>query len=251
MSTDKTETTLEYSILKVPAEGGAEHTILITTSLRTATFVLRDKDQQVVTLDLLATYIDGPITPGNFTAGCISRMGGHLDTHNNRVKLTNSAVDVVPCMQGLGIGTFLFNQVVCWAKKHDPQLHVAPIRVAYKDATEDNQARRNRFYANFGILFTDNPNNDGVVDEHSLPMRVSDLIPHTSRNNKVQEQSIEKTLQQMVEKQRELEKQNRDLTQSLQGKDRVIAQRDRSNARVVRTYLVIVGALCLALLWRW
>jgi GNAT superfamily N-acetyltransferase len=251
MSTDKVETALEYSILKVPADGGTEHTILITTSIRTASFVLQSKDQQAVTLDILATYIDGPITPDNFEAGFICRMGGHVDTHNNKVKLTNSAVVVVPCMQGFGIGTFLFNQVVCWAKKHDPQLEVAPIRVAATDATEGNQTRRNMFYAHFNILFSDSPTNEGVVEAYSIPMRVSDLTPHVSKKNNIQEQSIELTLRLMVDKQRELLGQNRDLVVSLQGKDRVIAQRDRSKAGTVKTLLGIIGVLCLALWWRW
>jgi GNAT superfamily N-acetyltransferase len=235
----------------VPADGGTEHTILITTSIRTASFVLQSKDQQAVTLDLLATYIDGPITLDNFDAGFICRMGGHIDTHNNKVKLTNSAVVVVPCIQGFGIGTFLFNQVICWAKKHDPQLEVAPIWVAATDATEGNQTRRNIFYAHFNILFSDSPTNEGVVEAYSIPIRVSDLTPHVSKKNKMQEQNIELTLRLMVDKQREMLGQNRDLTVSLQGKDRVIAQRDRSKARTVKILLGIIGALCLALWWRW
>ncbi|MDF9778786.1 hypothetical protein [Pseudomonas baetica] len=251
MSIDNVENTLEYSILKVPGNGGTEHTILITTAIRTASFELQDKDQQVVTLNLLATYIDGPIPPGKFDVGFISRMGSHVDTHNKTVKLTNSAVDVVPCMQGLGVGTFLFNKVVCWAKKHDAELEVIPIRVAATDAKEGNQTRRNKFYANFGILFSDNPTNEGVVEGHSIPMRISDLTPHISQTKKMQEQSIETSLQQMVEQQRQLEDQNRELTVSLQGKDRVIAQRNRSKARTVKILLGIIGALCLALWWRW
>ncbi|MGE8063984.1 hypothetical protein [Pseudomonas sp. NPDC089569] len=251
MSTDKTEFTLDYSILKVPAEGGKNHTILITTSLKTSTFVIQETDHQVVTLDILATYLDGPITPDKFTSGLISRMGGKVDTLNKSVKLTKGSVEVVPCMQGFGVGTFLFNQVVCWAKKHDPQLQVVPIKVAYTDATEDNQIRRNKFYASFSIYFSDSPTNEGVVDAHSIPMRIADLTPHQSQKNKMQEQSVEQTLRQMCEEQYELEKQIRELTQSLQGKDRVIAQRDRSKARVVRTFLIIIGVLCLALLWRW
>lgn len=154
-------------------------------------------------------------------------------------------------MQGLGVGTFLFNQIVRWAKKYDPHFDVIPIKVAYTHATEDNQARRNNFYASFGIYFTDRLNNEGVVDAYSNPMRIADLTPHTSTKNKMKEQSIEETLQQMLDKQRVLEKGNRDLTLCLQGKDRVIAQRDRSKARTVKLLLSIIGGLCLVLLWQW
>ncbi|MGF6282203.1 GNAT superfamily N-acetyltransferase [Pseudomonas frederiksbergensis] len=247
MSIENVETTLESSILKVAADGGTEHTILITVSCRTATFELHNKDQQVVTLEVLATYIDGPFTQSNFDAGFISRMGGHLDTHNKTVKLTNAAVDLVPRMRGLGIGTFLFNKVVCWAKKHDPAINVIPIRVAATDATEENQTRRNAFYANFGILFSDDQSNEGVVEAYSNPIRVSDLKPHASKKP-MEEQTVEATLRQMVEKQRELKKQSRDLTVSLQGKDRVIAQRDRSKARTVKFLLGIIGVLGVGLL---
>jgi hypothetical protein len=136
-------------------------------------------------------------------------------------------------------------------KKHDYQLQVIPIKVAYTHATEDNQARRNNFYESFGIYFIDRLNNEGVADAYSNPMRITDLTPHTSTKNKVQEQSIEETLRQMRGEQRELEKQNRELTLSLQSKDRVIAQRDRSKARTVKFLLAIIGGLCLALLWQW
>lgn len=46
-------------------------------------------------------------------------------------------------------------------------------------------------------------------------MLITNLTPHTSTKNKVQEQSIEEKLRQMLDEQRELEKQNRELTLSL------------------------------------
>ena len=82
-------------------------------------------------------------------------------------------------------------------------------------------------------------------------MLITNLTPHTSTKNKLQEQSVEEKLRQMLDEQRELEKQNRELTLSLQGKDRVIAPRDRSKARKVKFLLAIIGELCLALLWQW
>lgn len=96
MSIDKTETTFEYLILKVPTKDGVVHTILIATSLKTSLFALLDADHQVGTLDIRATYLDGPITSDKFSSGLISRMGGHVDTLNRNVKLTNGGVDVVP-----------------------------------------------------------------------------------------------------------------------------------------------------------
>jgi hypothetical protein len=140
---------------------------------------------------------------------------------------------------------------VVWAKAHDPQLKVIAIRVTATDSTEDNQTRRNKFYANFGILFSESSTNEGVVDAYSIPMRVSGLTPHVSKKKKLQEQSIEISLRQMVGKQRKLECRNRDLTLRLQGKDRVVAQRDRSKAKAVNTLLGIIGVLCVTLWWRW
>ncbi len=163
MSTDKTEFTVDYSILKLPAGEGREHIILITRSLKTSSFFIQNADHQAITLDLLATYIDGPMPSDKISSGFISRMGGHVDTLGKKVKLTNGAVEVLPGMRGLGIGTFLFNYLVCWAKEQDPGFEVVPIKVSSPDVTESNQKRRNLFCAHFGFLFSDSPTNEGVV----------------------------------------------------------------------------------------
>ena len=64
MSTDKTEFTVDYSILKLPAGEGREHIILITRSLKTSSFFIQNADHQAITLDLLATISDNARVAG-------------------------------------------------------------------------------------------------------------------------------------------------------------------------------------------
>jgi len=71
----------------------------------------------------------------------------------------------------------MFDLIVKWALERNSSFKVVPIKVAEVDATGDNQARRNRFYANFGVAFG-SPMNEGVIGGMSDPMVVGDLKCH-------------------------------------------------------------------------
>lgn len=95
-------------------------------------------------------------------------MGGSIDSYNKLVSITNGSVMVQKNFRGLGIGSFMFDVIIKWALKLDPSFKVSTIKVAEVYATEDNQARRNKLYANFGIEFG-KPMNEGVVEGLSAP----------------------------------------------------------------------------------
>lgn len=80
-------------------------------------------------------------------------------------------------LRGLGLGTYLFTQVVLWAKQIAPHGDVQPIPL-YAQQAEDEKARdrRNGFYEKFGLTFGYRAVK-GVerAEGSSLPMKVSDL----------------------------------------------------------------------------
>jgi hypothetical protein len=77
-------------------------------------------------------------------------------------------------LKGLRIGTYLLNEIVCWAKQW-PDATVDPLLLSVQQATPDNRDRRNRFYERFGVRFVYRTE-DRFAGE-SLPMTAADLIP--------------------------------------------------------------------------
>lgn len=252
MSTHTTENTVEHQLLKIPTKSGEPHTLLITKTQSLSKFDVSGIGHRVVTLDVLSTYVSGPIPRGRFFNSFVCRMGGKVDTLNDQVKLTNGGVIIDPTyMRGLGIGSFLFDSVVRWAKDFDSLLHVVTITASDVDATEDNQERRNRFYTHFGIRFIDSPVNEGVVGGHSLPMRVADLTSYDGWKKKMQVHKVDDALRQMGDDYRALAAENVELTRSVQAKERAIAYRDNSKNRTLKVCACIIIALALTLWWKW
>jgi GNAT superfamily N-acetyltransferase len=77
-------------------------------------------------------------------------------------------------LEGQGIGTWLLNQIVVWAKRW-PEASVNQIRLTEWQGYDANKERRNRFYEQFGIefVFTDPDHRSGIA----LPMRAGALVP--------------------------------------------------------------------------
>ena len=78
----------------------------------------------------------------------------------------------LPGLEGNRIGTYLLAQIVTWAKQW-PGASVLPIELVEGQAHEENKARRNRFYEQFGLVFeyTDSGKRAGL----SRPMPVQEL----------------------------------------------------------------------------
>lgn len=253
MSKETRETTVEHELLNIPIASEQSHTILITKTLTLTNFISGEVSHRLEKIDLLATYISGPLSLRQIlNNGLVSRMGGSADTLNAKVKVTNGLVMIHPTqLRSLGIGTFLFDQVVRWAINFDPSLEVATIKAGSGDATKDNQARRNRFYANFGIRFSDNENIEDVIAGLSLPMRAKDLIPYDGWKSKLEVLTLDKSLRRMEDEHQMLREKNVELTRCIQAKERALERRDSSHRQYFKFYVCIIVALGLALAWKW
>lgn len=177
MHTEKTENLIEHYILRTSLKSEQPHYILITIKEKSSYYIDDSLQHQIGTIDIQATYLTGPTSRDNLISGHISSMGGSIDSYNKLVSITNGSVMVQKNFRGLGIGSFMFDVIIKWALKLDPSFKVSTIKVAEVDATEENQARRNKFYANFGIEFG-KPMNEGVVEGLSAPIFVQNLKSH-------------------------------------------------------------------------
>lgn len=253
MSKETRESTVNYEILKVPSPSGEPHTILITTTQTESTFMSGMRPHRLGTIEVVAKYIGGPLSRERMLhQALVSKMGGDADTLNRKVKITQGVVEIhVRALRGLGIGTFLFSKVVRWAIAFDPSLEVATIKVGSGDATAENQARRNFFYANFGLFFSDTEAVDAVVAGRLLPMHAADLIPYEGWKTKVEVLTIEQRFVQMEDEFVSLRSTNSDLTRCVHAKERALARRDTSKKQFFKFYGFIIMALGLALAWKW
>lgn len=198
MSTQHTENTVDYQILRISTGDGEQHQVLVEIRQKTNRFHEVSSEHQISTIMVKATYITGPMSSRHAPIGYLSKMEGNADTFNNLVKLTNGEVILREPFRGLGIGSFMFDIIVRWAKKLDPSTKVAPIKVGAVDATEENRERRNKFYANFGISFGV-PLNKGIIDGRSMPMTVDDLISHEAWSTKMERLDILSALRTYVD----------------------------------------------------
>lgn len=101
-----------------------------------------------------------------------------LTSHSN----DHAAVFLDPSsLRGHRVGTYLMNEVVLWAQQW-PTATVNSIELLALQAYDENKARRNRFYEQFGLVF--NYNDDDCREGLSQPMPVSALTPvDTWRSN--------------------------------------------------------------------
>lgn len=98
-------------------------------------------------------------------------------------------------LEGLGIGTYMMNAVVWWAKKFPPDTAVNTITLRPGQAIGDNRERRNLFYEKFGIEFDyDNP--ETRETGASRPMVVRELTPRKKWSANIVEQDLAEYLHQ-------------------------------------------------------
>lgn len=130
----------------------------------------------------------GPAAKGHFQASYRRGFGGE-----ETVSLTGSRgapgtvfLDPEP-IRGLRIGTYLMNQVVTWALRW-PEANVCPIRLNSNQGYEENRARRNRFYEQFGIVF--NYRDDAHSEGTSQTMKVRELRQVDTWQQNIQERDV-------------------------------------------------------------
>ncbi|WP_421380936.1 hypothetical protein ACOCG7_33865 (plasmid) [Paraburkholderia sp. DD10] len=137
--------------------------------------------------ELSYRMVGADVFPGNgrgeFRAG--------FSTFDNRVSVTQHGVwghgfvtlDL-PGLEGQRIGTYLMNEIVCWARQW-PDADVNNIELLAAQARDRNTARRNRFYERFGFVFdyADSRHRAGM----SRPLKVRDLKPVESWKENITE----------------------------------------------------------------
>ena len=104
---------------------------------------------------------------------------GSYHAHVNTVSITAGSLTggmVVidpPSLQGNGLGTYLMNEIVRWAKRW-PNATVNTINLLEGQGHGENRERRNRFYEQFGLKFeyASAERKSGI----SLPMLAQDLV---------------------------------------------------------------------------
>lgn len=210
-------------------------------------------EQIIRTLELDARYVSGPMDQNQFIpAGHVSTMGGKGETCSRTVKITNGSVLVHSNMRGLGVGTYLFNEVVVWAKEFDGAFRVERIKVASTDANDEtNMVRRNKLYAHFNVRFNDLPDNEGVTGGHSLPSHVEDLTPYDGWQKKMDCIDLIDAFRMMGNENRQLTSGNSNLRRTIQSLTGAVSARDSSKkkTRIVCGVVIVIQALLLW--WRW
>ncbi|WP_176060968.1 hypothetical protein [Paraburkholderia sp. BCC1876] len=147
-------------------------------------------DNRQLTLSYLVvggSHLSSRVLKGQFNA-C-------YDSGMKTVSLTSHTLSVdvldltLPGLEGHGIGTYLMNTIVLWARQFPPDTDVNTIKLRPGQAIGDNKARRNRFYEQFGIEFD---YDDPMTREtgKSRPMVVSGLRPVEKSSDNLEEQNI-------------------------------------------------------------
>lgn len=125
-------------------------------------------------IELRADYFWGPLT--SEVGELVSLMGGKSQSPTH-VKISNGDVTIrIHALKGIGLGSYLFNRIVVWAKQFEPTRLIAPLHLTSGlDPDPQNTPRRNRLYEKFGIrlIFT-----DGIERGSSDPaMTIGEITP--------------------------------------------------------------------------
>lgn len=127
------------------------------------------------------------IWPPTFSGPQSGAFTGWFKPYENKVSITGGAVELLlERLKGHRIGTYLFSQVVAWAKQW-PDTPVARIRVTSVDGAPHNLERRNRLYENvIPMEYRDAENKEG----HSRACLAGDLIVHSSWRQNIREVAL-------------------------------------------------------------
>lgn len=105
--------------------------------------------------------------------GCYSGLDNRISLATGSSVWEHGFVTLdLPRLKGQRIGSYLMNEIVCWAQRW-PEADVNSIQLLAGQALGRNTSRRNRFYERFGFVFDYEDN--GQREGESRPMKVSEL----------------------------------------------------------------------------
>ncbi|NPD69573.1 GNAT family N-acetyltransferase (plasmid) [Lichenicola cladoniae] len=178
-------------LVRLLGQKNETHLLLINTESSLRDERLHESSAEPVTLtkaeiQLKVHYLDGPLLRETTSGSPIANFGGTIEPVWNsktngwcqRVRLSNGFVIIErPELRGLGLGTYLFAQIVLWAKRVAPQAWVQAIVLSSVQARDtESRNRRNKFYEKFGFEF-DYRSVDGIKDAEgsSQSINISDM----------------------------------------------------------------------------
>jgi GNAT superfamily N-acetyltransferase len=155
---------------------------------------------------------------------CYSRYN-----NSNAVSLTSPSMSSgavfldLPGLSGQRIGTYLMNEIVQWVQQW-PDATVNSIRLSAGQASDDNKARRNWFYEQFGLVFdyTDPEHREGLsrpmqakalttvetwkqnIIEHRMPDYLASIL-HAGEHATLELQRSERACAELIAEQRKAE----------------------------------------------
>lgn len=133
-----------------------------------------------------------------------------------------------PELLGHRVGTYLMNEIVSWAQQW-PQASVNQIKLEAGQAQEDNKARRNRFYEQFGLKFNylDETHRAGI----SRPMQVKNLNTVRTWQDNLRVHDVRELVGELLD---ELNRAREQLAQSHEGRTSINQELEHAQAHPVR-----------------
>jgi len=130
-------------------------------------------------------------------------------------------------LRGHRVGTYLMNEIVIWAKQW-PNATVNPIELLKDQAYDENRARRNRFYEQFGLTF-DYLDNEGCAGL-SRSISADLLTPVDTWKANLRILQVQDFVGELLQKRHELEC---NLKQRKTAMDGLISELDRASRRPI------------------
>lgn len=94
-----------------------------------------------------------PVAKGHFVGGYCGSLCDEARVSLSSTDLSRGAIFLdLPGLNGQRIGTYLMNEIIAWAQQW-PEAIVCPIELREEQAYDENRARRNQFYEQFGLKF--------------------------------------------------------------------------------------------------
>lgn len=157
---------------------------------RTETFKCDSKGELLeASLSLAYQCITG------YSGGGRGSFGASFCGWDNTVSITTSSttggggVFLDPdWLQGNRVATYFFHEVVKWAKQWPDEADVKRVKLIPGQAYDQNKTRRNSLYANCGMKFTweDDEEKGGYSD----PLKVKDLLVHDTWKQNIYEHDL-------------------------------------------------------------
>lgn len=125
---------------------------------------------------------------GYFSGGYSRGYGNEPSVSLTSESTSKGAVFLdLPDLEGQRIGTYLMNKIVTWVQQW-PEATVRSVELLSGQARDDNKARRNRFYEQFGLVFDyrDPEQCEGL----SKPMLAAALTPVETWKQNIREKDV-------------------------------------------------------------